>query len=79
VVKVEGCEDEPESCEDELESCEDELESCEDELESCEAPAKDEGVLVIAKGSRLHKKLRANISMTRYFSRSDAPPLKITG
>jgi hypothetical protein len=50
-----------------------------DEVEGCEAPANDEGVDDIAKGSWLHKKLRAKVSITRNFSGSDADPLKITG
>ena len=46
-----------------------------DEVEGCEAPADDEGVLVIAKGSWEHKKLRANFSTALNFSRSAAGPL----
>jgi hypothetical protein len=50
-----------------------------DKVEGCEAPADDEEVQDIEKGSRLHKKLRAKISIRRYFSASVAGPLKITG
>jgi hypothetical protein len=52
-----------------------------DEVEAsgCEAPANEEGVLVIAKGSRQRKKLRAKSSMAVNFSRPSAGPLKITG
>ena len=49
-----------------------------DEVEGCEAPADDE-VHDIAKGSCVHKKLRAKCSIARYFSRAVAGPLKITG
>ena len=59
----------------------DKVEGCEatagvDEVEGCEAPANDKGVDDNAKGSRLHKKLRAKASMARYFWRSVATPLK---
>ena len=62
----------------------DKVEGCEatagvDEVEGCEAPANDKGVDDNAKGSRLHKKLQAKASMARYFWRSVATPLKITG
>lgn len=66
----------------------DDIEGCEapandvgmDEIEGCEAPADDvEGVHDIAKGSWVHKKLRAKRSMARYFSADVAGPLKIAG
>jgi hypothetical protein len=52
-----------------------------DEVEAsgCEGPANEEGVLVVAKGSRQRKKFRAKYSMAVNFSRPDAGPLKITG
>ena len=50
-----------------------------DEVEGCETPVTDEGVHDIAKGSWLHKKLRAKVSMARYFSKAVAGPLKSTG
>jgi hypothetical protein len=52
-----------------------------DELEASgsKAPANEEGVLVIAKGSRQRKKLQAKSSMAVNFSRPAAGPLKITG
>ena len=50
-----------------------------DEVEGCESAAEDEGVHDIAKGSWLHKKLQAKVSMAWYFSSSVAGLLKITG
>ena len=55
------------------------VEGCEDKVEDWEVAADVEGVHDNAKGSWLHKKLRAKSSMTWYFSRSVAGPLKITG
>ena len=46
-----------------------------DEVKGSEAPANDEGVLVIAKGSWEHKNLWANFSMTLNSLRPDAGPL----
>lgn len=76
--EVEGCEatavvDEVEGCEAIAEVDEvDEVEDCEataevDEVEGCKAD--------IAKGSWLHKKLRAKCLMMRYISCSVASPL----
>jgi hypothetical protein len=79
MAEIGGCKDKVEGCEDGVEGCEDGVEGCEDEVEGCEVPANDEGVHDIAKGSRLHKKFRAKVSMARYFWTSDAGPLKITG
>ena len=64
---------------DNVEGCEDNVEGSEDNVEGSEVPANDEGVHDIAKGSQLHKKLRAKSSMAWYLSRFVAGPLKITG
>ena len=50
-----------------------------DKVEGCEVVANDEGVHEIAKGSWLHRKLQAKVSMAWNFSRDVAGPLKITG
>ena len=44
---------------DNVEGCEDNVEGSEDNVEGSEAPANDEEVHDIAKGSQLHKKLQA--------------------
>ena len=64
---------------DEIEGCVALDEAGVDEVEGCETPANDEGVQDIANGSWLHKKLRAKVSMARYFCSFVAGPLKITG
>ena len=70
--------DDVEGCEDNVEGSEDNVEGSEDDVEGSEALANDKGVHDIAKGSRLHKKLRAKSSMAQYLSRFVAGPLKIT-
>jgi hypothetical protein len=79
VDEIEGCVALDEAGVDEIEGCVALDEAGVDEVEGCEDPANGEGVQDIANGSRLHKKLRANISMERYFWRLVAGPLKITG